>query len=82
VVRDTGTHPGISRGIVASACQQTRRQVARAESLREITDADMVRGGIDLIAYLQVFWKAKYNYRQRQEETKRIKCPHLAGWPD
>jgi hypothetical protein len=46
-------------GIVASACQQTPRQVARAGSLREITDADMVRGGIDLIAYLQVFWKSE-----------------------
>ena len=30
---------------------------SRAESLREITDADMVRGGIDLVAYLQDFWK-------------------------
>jgi hypothetical protein len=32
--------------------------VVRAESLREITDACMVRGGIiDLDAYLQDFWK-------------------------
>ena len=37
---------------------KTPHQVARAESLREITDADMVRGRrIDLIAYLQNFWK-------------------------
>jgi hypothetical protein len=34
------------------------QQVARADSLREITDAEMVRGGInDLRAYLQDFWK-------------------------
>ena len=33
-------------------------QVARAESVREITDIEMVRGGIiDLVAYLQDFWK-------------------------
>ena len=32
-------------------------QVARADSLREITDADMMRGRIDLVAYLQDFWK-------------------------
>ncbi len=37
---------------------QTPRQVARADSLREITDTEMVRGGIiDLCAYLQDFWK-------------------------
>ncbi len=37
---------------------KTSHQVARAEPLREITDADMVRGGIiDLVAYLQDFWK-------------------------
>jgi hypothetical protein len=37
----------------------TPHQVARAESLREITDADLarVRGGSDLVAYLQNFWK-------------------------
>ena len=33
-------------------------QAARCDSLREITDAEMVRGGInDLRAYLQEFWK-------------------------
>ena len=37
---------------------KTPQQVARADSLREITDAKMVRGGInDLCAYLQDFWK-------------------------
>jgi hypothetical protein len=37
---------------------KTPRQVARADSLREITDADMVGGRrIDLVAYLQHFWK-------------------------
>jgi hypothetical protein len=37
---------------------KTPHQVARAESLREITDADIVRGGIiDLVAYLQDFWR-------------------------
>jgi hypothetical protein len=37
---------------------KTPQQVARADSLREITDAEMVRGGInDLRAYLQDFWK-------------------------
>jgi hypothetical protein len=37
---------------------KTPQQVARADSLREITDAEMVRGGtIDLCAYLQEFWK-------------------------
>jgi hypothetical protein len=35
----------------------TPHQVARADSLREITDTEMVRGGIDLVAYLQDFWK-------------------------
>ena len=36
----------------------TPHQVARADSLREITDAKLVRGGIiDLCAYLQEFWK-------------------------
>jgi len=33
-------------------------QIARADPLREITDAKLVRGGIiDLCAYLQEFWK-------------------------
>jgi hypothetical protein len=37
---------------------KTPHQGARAESVREITDADTVRGGvIDLVAYLQDFWK-------------------------
>jgi hypothetical protein len=37
---------------------KTPHQVARADSLREITDAAMARGGtIDLSAYLQEFWK-------------------------
>ena len=37
---------------------KTPHQVARADSLREITDAEMARGGfIDLCAYLQEFWK-------------------------
>jgi hypothetical protein len=36
---------------------KTPHQVARTESLREITDAEMVRGRIDLVAYLQNFWK-------------------------
>jgi hypothetical protein len=37
---------------------KTPHQVAGAESLRKITDADMVRRGIiDLVAYLQDFWK-------------------------
>jgi hypothetical protein len=36
---------------------KTPLQVARAESLREITDAGMVRRRIDLGAYLQDFWK-------------------------
>ena len=36
---------------------KTPHQVARTESLREITDAGMVRVGIDLVAYLQNFWK-------------------------
>ena len=37
---------------------KTRHQVARTDSLRKITDAEMVRGGItDLCAYLQEFWK-------------------------
>ena len=37
---------------------KTPQQVARADSLREITDTEMVRGGIiDLCAYLQDFWK-------------------------
>ena len=36
---------------------KTPHQVALAESLREIPDAGMVRGGIDLVAYLQDFWK-------------------------
>ena len=37
---------------------KTPHQVARADSLREITDAKLVRGGIiDLCAYLQEFWK-------------------------
>ena len=37
---------------------KTPHQVARADSLREITDAKMVRRGInDLRAYLQDFWK-------------------------
>jgi hypothetical protein len=37
---------------------KTPHQVARADSLREITDAEMVRGWInDLPAYLQDFWK-------------------------
>jgi hypothetical protein len=41
------------------ATGKTPHQVARADSLREITDADMVRvrGGADLVAYLQNFWK-------------------------
>ena len=37
---------------------KTPQQVAPADSLREITDAEMARGGIiDLCAYLQEFWK-------------------------
>jgi hypothetical protein len=44
-----GEHSGITG--------KTPQQVARTESLREITDAEMVRGGIDLVAYLQNFWK-------------------------
>jgi hypothetical protein len=37
---------------------KTPHQVARADSLREITDAETVRGGIiDLCAYLHEFWK-------------------------
>ena len=36
---------------------ETPHQMARAELLRESTDAEMVRGGIDLVAYLQDFWK-------------------------
>jgi hypothetical protein len=37
---------------------ETPHQVARAESLREITDAGRVRGRrIDLVVYLQDFWK-------------------------
>ena len=37
---------------------KTPHQVARAESLRAITDAEMVRGRInDVRAYLQDFWK-------------------------
>jgi hypothetical protein len=37
---------------------QTPHQAARADSPREITDTEMVRGGIiDLCAYLQDFWK-------------------------
>ena len=37
---------------------ESAHQVARAESLREITDAGRVRGRrIDLVAYLQHFWK-------------------------
>ena len=36
---------------------KTPHQVARTESPHEITDAEMVRGGIDLVAYLQNFWK-------------------------
>ena len=37
---------------------KTPHQVARAEWVCEITDIDMVRGGIiDLVAYLQDFWK-------------------------
>ena len=43
----------------SGATDKTPHQVARADSLREITDADMarVRGGSDLVAYLQNFWK-------------------------
>jgi hypothetical protein len=36
---------------------KTPHQVARAESPREITDTDMVRGGIDLVVYLKDFWE-------------------------
>jgi hypothetical protein len=37
---------------------QTPHQVARADSLREITDTEKVRGGIiDQCAYLRDFWK-------------------------
>ena len=37
---------------------KTPHQVAGADSLCEITDAEMARGGIiDLCAYLQEFWK-------------------------
>jgi hypothetical protein len=40
------------------ATGKTPHQVARADSLREITDAEMVRrGNHDLRAYLQDFWK-------------------------
>ena len=41
----------------SGASDKTPHQVARADSLREITDADMMRGRIDLVAYLQDFWK-------------------------
>jgi hypothetical protein len=45
-----GEHSGVTG--------KTPHQVARADSLREITDIEMVRGGIiDLVAYLQDFWK-------------------------
>ena len=37
---------------------KTPHQLARADSLREITDAEIVRGGInDLCAYRRDFWK-------------------------
>ncbi|MDT5255965.1 MAG: hypothetical protein QOD10_1045 [Mycobacterium sp.] len=37
---------------------KTPQGVARADSLREITDAETVRGRVnDLRAYLQEFWK-------------------------
>jgi hypothetical protein len=36
---------------------KTPHQVGRTESLREITDTETVRGRIDLVAYLQNFWK-------------------------
>jgi hypothetical protein len=40
---------------------ETAHQVARVESLREITDADRVRGRrIDVVAYLQDFWKRSH----------------------
>jgi hypothetical protein len=32
--------------------------------MREITDAGMVRGGIDLVAYLQDFWKNEIYHRE------------------
>ena len=45
-----GEHSGVT--------DKTPHQVARADSLREITNAEMVRGGIyDLPAHLQDFWK-------------------------
>jgi hypothetical protein len=37
---------------------KTPHQVARADSLREISDTEMVRGRIiDLVGYLQDFWQ-------------------------
>lgn len=52
--------------IPASPAKDPKHQRARAESLREITDADMVRGGIiDLVAYLQDFWKKRHPGRLR-----------------
>ena len=40
------------------ATRKTPHQVARAESPHKITDAEMMRRGIiDLVAYLQDFWK-------------------------
>jgi hypothetical protein len=45
-----GEHSGVTG--------KTPHQAAHAESLREISDAGLVRGGIiDLVAYLQDFWK-------------------------
>ena len=56
----SGTSTLRTQGIMSDHSAVTGKaphQVARADSLREITDADMMRGRIDLVAYLQDFWK-------------------------
>jgi hypothetical protein len=43
---------------IPASLANPKHQVARAESLHETTDIEMVRGRIiDLVAYLQDFWK-------------------------
>jgi hypothetical protein len=50
---------------------ETPHQVARAESLREITDADRVRGRrIDLVAYLQDFWNNDYEIYDHRPRSR------------
>jgi hypothetical protein len=49
---------------------KTPHQVARADSLRKFTDACMVRGRIDLVAYLQDFWKNEISSRPRGEQGR------------